>query len=62
MEFSEVIAKRRSVRHFNPKLDVAEEDIRALLEAAVVAPTMPAGPAITVSRVSALAPIDLTSA
>jgi len=39
MEFSEVIAKRRSVRHFNPKLDVADEDIRALLEAAVVAPT-----------------------
>lgn len=39
MEFSEVLAKRRSVRHFNPKLDVSEEDIRALLEAAVVAPT-----------------------
>ena len=39
MEFSEVIAKRRSVRHFNPKLDVAEEDVRALLEAAVIAPT-----------------------
>lgn len=39
MEFSEVIAKRRSVRHFNNKLDVAEEDVRALLEAAVTAPT-----------------------
>jgi nitroreductase len=39
MEFSEVIAKRRSVRHFNSKLDVAEEDIRRLLEAAIVAPT-----------------------
>lgn len=39
MEFSEVIAKRRSVRHFNNKLDVTEEDIRALLEAAVAAPT-----------------------
>ena len=39
MEFSEVIAKRRSVRHFNTKLDVSDEDIRALLEAAVAAPT-----------------------
>jgi nitroreductase len=39
MEFSEVIAKRRSVRHFNAKLDVSEEDIRYLLESAVVAPT-----------------------
>jgi nitroreductase len=39
MEFSEVIAKRRSVRHFNPKLDVSEEDVRYILEAAVVAPT-----------------------
>ena len=39
MEFSEVIAKRRSVRHFNAKLDVSEEDVRCLLEAAVVAPT-----------------------
>ena len=39
MEFSEVIAKRRSVRHFNAKLEVADEDIRALLEIAVAAPT-----------------------
>jgi nitroreductase len=39
MEFSEVLAKRRSVRHFNTKLDVSDEDIRALIEAAVVAPT-----------------------
>ena len=39
MEFSEVLAKRRSVRHFNTKLDVSDEDIRALLEAAVAAPT-----------------------
>ncbi|MDR3686025.1 MAG: nitroreductase family protein [Coriobacteriia bacterium] len=39
MEFSEVLAKRRSVRHFNSKLDVADEDIRALIEAAVTAPT-----------------------
>ena len=39
MEFSEVIAKRRSVRHFNSKLEVSDEDVRALLEAAVSAPT-----------------------
>ena len=39
MEFSDVIAKRRSVRHFNAKLDVADDDIRALIEAAVTAPT-----------------------
>ena len=39
MEFSEVIAKRRSVRHFNSKLDVADEDIRALVEVAVAAPS-----------------------
>ena len=39
MEFSEVISKRRSVRHFNSKLAVSEEDVRALLEAAVTAPT-----------------------
>jgi len=39
MEFSEVVAKRRSVRHFNTRLPVAEADIRALLEAAVRAPS-----------------------
>jgi nitroreductase len=39
MEFSEVIAKRRSVRHFNNKLDVPDEEIRGLLETAVAAPT-----------------------
>lgn len=39
MEFSEVITKRRSVRHFNPKLEVADADIRALLDAAVAAPS-----------------------
>jgi nitroreductase len=39
MEFSEVIAKRRSVRHFNAKLEVSDEDIRSLLEMAVSAPT-----------------------
>jgi len=39
MEFAEVIAKRRSVRHFSNKLDVSDSDIRALLEAAVSAPT-----------------------
>lgn len=39
MEFSDVIAKRRSVRHFNNKLDVPEEDVRYLLECAIAAPT-----------------------
>lgn len=39
MEFSEVINKRRSVRHFNTKLAVSEDDVRALLEVAVSAPT-----------------------
>lgn len=39
MEFSEVIAKRRSVRHFNTKLTVSDEQVNALLEAAVSAPT-----------------------
>lgn len=39
MEFSEVMAKRRSVRHFSNRLDVSEDDIRTVLEAAVCAPT-----------------------
>ncbi|MDO8848671.1 MAG: nitroreductase family protein [Coriobacteriia bacterium] len=39
MEFTDVIAKRRSVRHLNAKLTVSEEDTRALLEAAVAAPS-----------------------
>lgn len=39
VEFSEVIAARRSVRHFNSKLEVSEAHIRTLLEAAVAAPT-----------------------
>jgi nitroreductase len=39
MEFSEVIAKRRSVRHFNNNLAVPDEDLRDLLAAAVTAPT-----------------------
>ena len=39
MEFSEVIEKRRSVRHFNNKLEVSDDDIRYLLDAAVGAPT-----------------------
>jgi nitroreductase len=39
MEFSEVVAKRRSVRHFNTRLAVTDEDVRALLDAAVTAPT-----------------------
>ena len=39
MDFADVIAKRRSVRHFNNKLDVTDEDIRFLIETAVTAPT-----------------------
>lgn len=39
MEFGEVLAARRSVRHFNTKLTVTDEDVRALLEAAVSAPS-----------------------
>lgn len=39
MEFSEVIRKRRSVRHFNPKLVVTDDDIRALLDAAISGPS-----------------------
>lgn len=39
MEFSEVVSKRRSVRHFNTKLAVSDADVRALLEAAINAPT-----------------------
>jgi nitroreductase len=39
VEFLDVIAGRRSVRHFNSKLSVSDDDVRALLEAAVSAPT-----------------------
>lgn len=39
MEFAEVLQKRRSVRHFNAKLAVKDEDVRALLLAAVSAPS-----------------------
>lgn len=39
MEFSDVIAKRRSVRHFNTNLEVSEADVRTLLDAAVAAPS-----------------------
>lgn len=39
MEFSEVVARRRSVRHFNTKQPVSEEDVRAVLEAGMRAPT-----------------------
>lgn len=39
MEFAEVVAKRRSVRHFNTRREVTDADVRALLEAAVTAPT-----------------------
>lgn len=39
MEFSEVLARRRSVRHFNTRLPVTDDDVKALLDAAVAAPT-----------------------
>lgn len=39
MEFADVLARRRSVRHFNPQREVAEEDVRALLLAGVSAPS-----------------------
>lgn len=39
MEFLDVIAKRRSVRHFNTRVEVTDADVTALLEAAVAAPT-----------------------
>jgi len=39
MEFSEVVARRRSVRRFNTKLAVSDADVTALLEAAVTAPS-----------------------
>lgn len=39
MEFSDVMSKRRSVRHFNTKLAVSEADVKALLDAAVCAPS-----------------------
>lgn len=39
MEFSEVVAKRRSTRHFNPRVEVTDEQVRGLLEAAVRAPS-----------------------
>ncbi len=39
MEFLDVIAKRRSVRHFNTRIDVTDDDIRVLLEAATSAPS-----------------------
>jgi nitroreductase len=39
VEFSEVIAKRRSVRHFKSDTEVPDQDIRAILDAAVTAPT-----------------------
>ena len=39
MEFSEVIEARRSVRHFSSRLAVKDEDIRALLLAAISAPS-----------------------
>lgn len=39
MEFSEVMARRRSVRHFSARLGVSDEDVNALLEAAISAPS-----------------------
>ncbi len=39
MEFAEVVAKRRSVRHFNSGKPVGKADLTALLEAAVVSPS-----------------------
>jgi nitroreductase len=39
MEFLDVIAKRRSVRHFNTRIEVTDDDIRVLLEAATTAPS-----------------------
>ena len=39
MEFTEVLSARRSVRHLNPRLSVTDEDVRALLNAAVTAPS-----------------------
>ncbi|MBF4509608.1 MAG: nitroreductase family protein [Aeromicrobium sp.] len=39
MELTDVLAKRRSVRHFNTKLAVTDEDVQALLEAAISAPS-----------------------
>ena len=39
MEFTEVIAARRSVRHFSSRLAVKDDDVRALLLAAVSAPS-----------------------
>lgn len=39
MEFGEVVRKRRSVRHFNNKLNVSDADIRELLEIATSAPS-----------------------
>jgi len=39
MEFSDVVAGRRSVRHFNSRLAVSDEDVSALLAAATLAPS-----------------------
>ena len=47
MEFAEVVAARRSVRHFNTRVPVTEAEIRGLLHAAG------AKSALTLSAVSA---------
>ncbi|MBS3973631.1 MAG: nitroreductase family protein [Actinobacteria bacterium] len=39
MEFTDVLAKRRSVRHFKTKVAVSDDDVQALLAAAITAPS-----------------------
>ncbi len=39
MEFSEVIERRRSVRHFNPREQVADHQVRTILRAGIAAPS-----------------------
>jgi nitroreductase len=39
MEFNDVLQGRRSVRHFNNRLAVSDDDVRALLAAATEAPS-----------------------
>jgi nitroreductase len=39
MQFRDVIAERRSVRHFDAKKAVSDVDLKAILEAAVLAPS-----------------------
>jgi nitroreductase len=39
MQFRDVIAQRRSVRHLDPKQAVSDVDVEALLQAAILAPS-----------------------